>query len=49
MAHLIQNLKHQVKTMYYSFNNNLTAFIRKKLGQDIAGACGQLAADYKGV
>ncbi len=33
----------------YLINNNLTAFIRKKLGQDIAGACGQLAADYKGV
>lgn len=32
----------------YLINNNLTVFIRKKLGQDIAGACGQLAAEYKG-
>ena len=32
----------------YLINNNVTAFIRKKLGQDISGACGQLAAEYKG-
>lgn len=32
----------------YLINNNITVFIRKKLGQDISGACGQLAAEYKG-
>lgn len=32
----------------YLINNNVTTFIRKKLGQDISGACGQLAAEYEG-
>ncbi len=40
--------KNVLQFQEYLMNNNLTAFIRKKLGQDIAGACGQLAADYKG-
>lgn len=42
------NEKNVLQFQEYLINNNLTAFIRKKLGQDIAGACGQLAADYKG-
>lgn len=41
--------KNVLQFQEYLINNNITAFIRKKLGQDIAGACGQLAADYKGV
>lgn len=40
--------KNVLQFQEYLINNNLTVFIRKKLGQDIAGACGQLAADYKG-
>ncbi len=32
----------------YLINNKVSVFIRKKLGQDISGACGQLAAEYKG-
>ena len=42
------NEKNVLQFQEYLINNNYTAFIRKKLGQDIAGACGQLAADYKG-
>lgn len=37
-----------LKFQDYLKNNNIDAFIRKKLGQDIDGACGQLAANYKG-
>ena len=40
--------KNVLQFQEYLINNKLTVFIRKKLGQDIAGACGQLAADYKG-
>lgn len=38
-----------LKFQEYLVNNNVSAFIRKRLGADINGACGQLAADYKGL
>lgn len=37
-----------LKFQEYLINNNITAFIRKRLGVDIKGACGQLAASYNG-
>lgn len=41
--------KNVLQFQEYLINNKVTVFIRKKLGQDISGACGQLAAEYKGV
>ena len=42
--------EHKVlKFQEYLVNNNISAFIRKRLGADIDGACGQLAAGYKGI
>lgn len=37
-----------VEFQEYLINHNISAFIRKRLGRDIDGACGQLAAAYKG-
>lgn len=37
-----------LKFQEYLVNNKVSAFIRKRLGQDISGACGQLAAGYNG-
>lgn len=37
-----------LKFQEYLVKNNVSAFIRKRLGSDIEGACGQLAAGYKG-
>ena len=36
------------KFQEYLISNNISTFIRKRLGVDIDGACGQLAASYKG-
>lgn len=33
----------------YLISKNYTTFLRKKLGQDISGACGQLVANYKAI
>ena len=41
-------LENVLKFQEYLQNNNISAFIRKRLGADINGACGQLAAGYKG-
>ncbi len=38
---------HVVKFQDELMKNNLSAFIRKRLGSDIDGACGQLAGGYK--
>ena len=37
-----------LKFQDYLKSHKIDAFIRKRLGQDIDGACGQLAANYKG-
>lgn len=37
-----------LKFQEHLIKNNVSAFIRKRLGADIGGACGQLAAGYKG-
>ncbi len=40
--------KNVLQFQEYLIENKISVFIRKKLGQDISGACGQLAAEYKG-